>query len=453
MAGDCVWRQKRKRKRKIETPEERFERDTMDAEEAVKRGKFKSETKFASEIMDNVHHLGLQLKLDRLTKNSAFSFLTAVLQQLRNPEIYQSLDKAKKDLADEMNLQRFRKELKEFLDKTLSNHPKLLELEEAFEKEMEEIRDLRERQDREKNRDKGESVKETESKFEDTDEYKYFMEQIETEDTEKEREWYKKEMKKWREEWEKEREEKREEEMKIEIEKKRGLTWNEYWNNTVRNNPGSWFQNQPTWFIQLTAWFLEMDIHIVDVLDSSKTNPFEKFSGNLQDSQTPCGLKIVIGSKTNIHYQSLLELEDAVPKAPQASLPSWKRSKPMLKGVCPVCDFEFDQVLKHISLSKDCKKRVSPETVSQLQRESAQRRNEKKKENKSIRESWEISEEREERLLKKRTYMKKLREEIKLKNETPATKKRREYWEKAKNKPFGLTLMDFEQPKKRKEDS
>ena len=129
---------KRKRKKKIETPEDRFERDTMDVEEASKLGKFKSEAKFAKEIMDNVHCLGLQLKLDRLTKNTAFSFLTAVLQQLRNPQIYQSLSEAKKKLADKMCHEKFRKELKEFLDKTLSNHPKLLEMEEAFEKEMEE---------------------------------------------------------------------------------------------------------------------------------------------------------------------------------------------------------------------------------------------------------------------------------------------------------------------------
>ena len=95
---------KRKRKKKIETSEDRFERDTMDVEEAAKRGKFKSETKFAREIMDKVHHLGLQLKLDRLTKNSAFSFLTAVLQQLRNPKIYKSLGEAKKKLADKMCL-------------------------------------------------------------------------------------------------------------------------------------------------------------------------------------------------------------------------------------------------------------------------------------------------------------------------------------------------------------
>ena len=437
---------KRKRKRKIEMPEERFERDTMDAEEAAKRGKFRSETKFAKEIMDNVHQIGLQLKLDRLTKHSAFSFLTAVLQQLRNPQNYQSLGDSKKNLADKMSLEGFRKELKIFLDETLSNHPKLLEMKEEFEKEM---KDWEEQQAQEDNRDNGDGAKETESKFEDTCEYKYILELMETEDTEKEIEYYKNQMKEYREEWEKEREN----EMKIEMAKKRGLTWNEYWNKTLRNNPGSWFQNQPTWFIQLTAWFLEMDIHIVDVLDSSETNPFEKISGNLQDSQKPCSLKVIIGSKTNIHYQSLLELEGSVPKAPEASFPSWKRTKPVLKGVCPICKFEFNQVLRHISLNKDCKEKVSSETVTQLQRESAQRRNEKKKENKSIRESWEISEQREERLLKKRTHMKRLRDKIKAENENPAMKKIREYMEERRHKPFGLTLMDFEQPKKRKQDS
>ena len=277
------------------------------------------------------------------------------------------------------------------------------------------------------------------------------MEQIETADTENERESWENEMKEWKEEWEK----KKEDERRREIKKKRGLTWNKYWNEMLRNTTGSWFQNQPTWFIQLTAWFLEMDIHIVDVLSSSKTNPFEMISGNLQDSQKPCGLKVIIGSKTNIHYQSLLELEDCPNKDLLTPLPSWKRTKPTLKGVCPVCNFEYNQVLRHISLNKNCKERVSSETLNQLQKESSLRRNEKKKENKSIRESWEISEDREERLSKKRENMKKLREKIKVKDEVvfPAMEKLREYPKIGRQKPFGFTLMDFEKPKKGKKDS
>ena len=49
--------------------------------------------------------------------------------------------------------------------------------------------------------------------------------------------------------------------------------------------------------------------------------------------------------------------------------------------------------------------------------------------------------------------MKKLRDKIKAENETPEMKKIREYMEERRHKPFGLTLMDFEQPKKRKQDS
>ena len=54
---------------------------------------------------------------------------------------------------------------------------------------------------------------------------------------------------------------------------------------------------------------------------------------------------------------------------------------------------------------------MDPETLSHLRSESAKRRVQKKKENKSIKESFEIQEWREERLEKKREYMKKLRSE------------------------------------------
>ena len=132
-------REKRKRKKKVETSEDRFERDTMDANEAAERGMFKSERKFGKEIMDIVEELGLQLKLDRLTKNSAFSFITAILQQLRSPKIYHLLDEERKQLADQMCKQKFRFKLQKFLDNDLANHPKLLEMEESFEKGMEEF--------------------------------------------------------------------------------------------------------------------------------------------------------------------------------------------------------------------------------------------------------------------------------------------------------------------------
>ena len=398
-------REKRKRKKQIETSEDRFERVTMDANEAAERGMFKSERKFGKEIMDIVEELGLQLKLDRLTKNSAFSFITAILQQLRSPKIYHLLDEERKQLADQMCLQKFRFKLKKFLDNELANHPKLLEMEESFERGMEEFRNLKEGDAQ------GQETEETLEEWEDSDLYRLTTKEIEAEESEKEKKSLIKFMEEAKEVWEEDLEEKR----KRAFDKKRGLTWSLYWKQTLRDEPGSWLCNQPTWFIQLTAWFLEMDIHIVDVLESTEKDPFEKIGGNIQNPNEPCRLKLIIGSKTNIHYQSLLMLEDPADK--KSTQPSWKRTKPELKGVCPSCNWEFGQLLRHITLNKTCKGRVDQMTIDKLRTESAKRRKEKKKESKNIKESWEILEQREQRLAKKKGNMKKLRDKIQGKDE------------------------------------
>ena len=105
-------REKRRKKKIIETSKDRFERDTIDLAEASERGNFKSERKFANEIMDTVRSLDLPLRLDRITKNDAYSFIIAILQQLRSQRIYQSLGEEKKKLADEMCVEKFRTDRK-----------------------------------------------------------------------------------------------------------------------------------------------------------------------------------------------------------------------------------------------------------------------------------------------------------------------------------------------------
>ncbi len=67
-------------------------------------------------------------------------------------------------------------------------------------------------------------------------------------------------------------------------------------------------------FIQATAWYLEMNIRIVDT-SCSKEKPYIEISGNLEDESMPNNNPIImIGSKSNSHYQSLLPIENATMK-------------------------------------------------------------------------------------------------------------------------------------------
>ena len=67
-------------------------------------------------------------------------------------------------------------------------------------------------------------------------------------------------------------------------------------------------------FIQSTAWFLGLDIIII-TSTSTDEHPYITISGNLVDEQIPCqGIPLTIGSKSNVHYQSLLPLEVRVPR-------------------------------------------------------------------------------------------------------------------------------------------
>jgi hypothetical protein len=67
-------------------------------------------------------------------------------------------------------------------------------------------------------------------------------------------------------------------------------------------------------FIQSAAWFLGQDIIIVTTT-STEDHPYITISGNLIDEQIPCpGIPLTIGSKSNVHYQSLLPLEVRVPR-------------------------------------------------------------------------------------------------------------------------------------------
>ena len=79
-------------------------------------------------------------------------------------------------------------------------------------------------------------------------------------------------------------------------------------------------------FIQSAAWFLGHDIIIVTTT-STEDHPYITISGNLIDETIPCpGIPLTIGSKSNVHYQSLLPLEFRVsrnqiePRSPENTI-------------------------------------------------------------------------------------------------------------------------------------
>jgi hypothetical protein len=96
--------------------------------------------------------------------------------------------------------------------------------------------------------------------------------------------------------------------------------WREYWNVMLRN-----YEWVDYIFIQSTAWFLCRDIIIVTT-SSTEDHPYITISGNLADERVPCqGIPLIIGTKSNVHYQSLLPIEvrvsrKMVPSSPENTI-------------------------------------------------------------------------------------------------------------------------------------
>ena len=81
-------------------------------------------------------------------------------------------------------------------------------------------------------------------------------------------------------------------------------TWEKYWEVMLRN-----YEWVDFIFIQSTAWFLNHDIIIITTT-STDDHPYITISGNLIDEKIPChGIPLTIGTKSNVHYQSLLAFE------------------------------------------------------------------------------------------------------------------------------------------------
>ena len=79
-----------------------------------------------------------------------------------------------------------------------------------------------------------------------------------------------------------------------------GETWEQYWLKMVTDRT-----EVDHMFVQGTAWFLEVDILIVDT-SCTMVNPYIHISGNIENENQSCKELIYLGSKSDIHYQSLL---------------------------------------------------------------------------------------------------------------------------------------------------
>ena len=96
------------------------------------------------------------------------------------------------------------------------------------------------------------------------------------------------------------------EEVLASIDKK---TWKEYWEVMIRN-----YEWVDYIFFQSAAWFLSHDILIMTTT-CTENKPFITISGNLVDENFPCpGTALILGSKSNVHYQSLLPLNITLKK-------------------------------------------------------------------------------------------------------------------------------------------
>ena len=83
-----------------------------------------------------------------------------------------------------------------------------------------------------------------------------------------------------------------------------GISWHQYWASMVVDR--TWVDS---WFVQATAWYLQLDIWIVTT-SNTESSPYIEVNGNLADGNQPSGGPIItIGTKSNVHYQSLLPIE------------------------------------------------------------------------------------------------------------------------------------------------
>ena len=78
-------------------------------------------------------------------------------------------------------------------------------------------------------------------------------------------------------------------------------SWTNYWKSIVQKY--EWVDQT---FVQATAWLLNHDIMVI-LTSGSEDNPYLTVSGNLMNENIRCpGAPLIVGCKSNVHYQSLL---------------------------------------------------------------------------------------------------------------------------------------------------
>merc|ERR1711983_38373 len=81
-----------------------------------------------------------------------------------------------------------------------------------------------------------------------------------------------------------------------------GVPWDVYWGPNHLMKPTIWVDAAS---VQVTAWFLGMDLLIVS--DSSNSqDPFTRVHSSFDDVPNDSTKEILLGAKTDVHYQSLL---------------------------------------------------------------------------------------------------------------------------------------------------
>ena len=330
-------------KKRRDTAKDRFLKETKDYEEAQNLNLWKTERKFADELLQGIRNLELPLKLDKLTKYGPESFYVAILQQMKRKSIYESLTKEHQELANQMLPRLLRKQICESM-LTSENS----EVEEDHPNPG--INTL-----------KCEFIKERMSE-------------------------------KWG-------------------------SWNAYWKR-MGDEFSSFFPND--WQFQATALFLKLDLKVVKILTTGgeivdhylKTNTFiTTYLFESQCKKLDITKTLLIGLKTNIHFQSLLE--NFLDKKSNGKDKDTEAQDVEVKNECSNCHKKFQNLLKHISRSP-CKSKIDDSIISELKERAKMKHKAKNNFYKaSSRKNLEMHEtyaKREERLNKKRKIAKQIRE-------------------------------------------
>ena len=99
-------------------------------------------------------------------------------------------------------------------------------------------------------------------------------------------------------------------------------SWSQYWDVMIRQY--EWVDYT---FVQSTAWFLNHDILIIGTTGTEK-DPYISINGNLKNEDQSCSnTPLVMGCKSNVHYQSLLPSISPMPKPSKRNLENKKQER------------------------------------------------------------------------------------------------------------------------------